>query len=138
MRWTKVEKEFVASARVARLATVDAKGLPSNVPICPLLADGKLYVGTAANAKKVRNIRSDRNAALAFDEYSENWERLRGITIQGRATVIQSQGKDLRRFRELRKKFYSKYPQYESSSPLTEGDSAIIEVTPQNKFAWGL
>jgi len=35
MRWRKTEKDFVESARVARLATTDAKRVPHNVPICP-------------------------------------------------------------------------------------------------------
>lgn len=138
MRWTKAEKEFISSSRVARLATVDKKGFPSNVPICPLFVDGKFYVGTAANAKKVRNIKFDPHVALTFDEYTEEWARLRGVMVQGRAAIIHSERKDARRFRELRKKFYSKYPQYESSSPLSEGDSAIIEVNPEGKLSWGL
>lgn len=120
------------------MATVDRKGFPSNVPICPLLVNGRFYIGTAASAKKVRNIKFDPHVALTFDEYAEDWARLRGVMVQGRAGIIQSGGKDAKRFRELRKKFYSKYPQYESSSPLTESDSAIIEVSPEGKLSWGL
>ncbi len=133
MRLTKVEKDFVATARVARLATVGADGVPHNVPVCPLLHKGNLYVGTATDAKKVRNIKSNPKVALVFDDYSEAWQRLRGIMIQCRARVLDS-----RKFREVRKKFYAKYPQYESSSPLTEGDSAILEVSPRKKLTWGL
>jgi len=138
MRWTKSEKEFLSSARVARLATVDAHAVPSNVPICPLFVDGKLYIGTEANAKKVRNIKAIPNVALAFDDYSENWKQLRGIMIQGRATIMGSRGRDSKRFRELRRKLYSKYPQFEVSSPLNEGESSIIEVKPEYKLSWGL
>jgi len=71
MRWRKTEKDFVESARVARLATTDAKSIPHNVPICPLLDNGKLYVGTGAGAKKVRNIEANANVALIFDDYTE-------------------------------------------------------------------
>lgn len=138
MRWTKAEREFLSSARVARFATVDAQDVPSNVPICPLFVDGKLYIGTEANAKKVRNIKAIPNVALALDDYSENWKELRGIMVQGRAKVIESRARDAKRFRELRRKFYAKYPQYEVSSPLNEGDSSIIEVKPEYKLSWGL
>lgn len=133
MKWTKAEKDFVAPARVARLATVDAKGIPHNVPICPLLDKGKLYFGTEAGAKKARNIKANANVALVLDDYTEAWGNLRGIMIQGRARVV-----DTRKFRELRKKLYTKYLQYESTSPLTEGDAAIVEIIPQKKFNWGL
>ena len=116
MRWRKAEKEFVDSARVARLATTDKKSIPHNVPICPLLDNSKLYFGTAADAKKVRNIEANRNVTLIFDEYTEAWERLAGIMIQGQARIIST-----REFREIRRKIYTKYPQYQS----TAGASAI-------------
>lgn len=138
MRWAKSERELLSSARVARLATVDARAVPSNVPICPLFVDGKLYIGTEANAKKVRNIKAHPDVALVFDDYAEDWKKLRGIMIRGRAKIIESRGRDSKRFRELRRKFYSKYPQYEVSSPLSEGDTSLIEVKPEYKFSWGL
>jgi nitroimidazol reductase NimA-like FMN-containing flavoprotein (pyridoxamine 5'-phosphate oxidase superfamily) len=133
MKWRKAEKNFVDSARVARLATVDAKGIPYNVPICPLLHSGKLYFGTAAGAKKVRNIKASAGVALVFDDYTEAWEHLRGIMVQGRARVVSA-----RNFRGLRKKLYTKYLRYESTAPLDEGEAVIVEVIPQRKFSWEL
>lgn len=133
MRWRKTEKDFVESARVARLATTDAKSITHNVPICPLLDNGKLYFGTEAGAKKVRNITANANVALTFDDYTEAWERLAGIMIQGQASIVNA-----RKFREIRRKIYTKYPQYQSAAPLTDGESAIIEIIPHEKFSWGL
>ena len=133
MKWRKAERDFVDSARVARVATVDAKGIPHNVPICPVFDNGKLYFGTEASAKKVWNIKANANVTLVFDDYTEAWEHLRGIMIQGQARVVNTQ-----RFRAIRKKIYTKYLQYESTAALTEGDSTIIEITPRKKFAWGL
>ena len=133
MRWRKTEKDFVESARVARLATTDAKRVPHNVPICPLLDNGKLYFGTEAGAKKVRNITVNANVALIFEDYTEAWERLAGIMIQGQARIVRT-----REFREIRRKIYTKYPQYQSIAPMTDGESAIIEIIPQKKFSWGL
>ena len=121
------------SARVARLATTDAKSIPHNVPICPLLDNGKLYFGTEAGAKKVRNIAANANVVLVFDDYTEAWERLAGIMIQGQARIVRT-----REFREIRRKIYTKYPQYQSIAPMTDGDSTIVEVIPQKKFSWGL
>ena len=132
MRWRKDEKDFVEAARVARLATADAKGIPHNVPICPLLDGGRLYFATEAKAKKVRNIRANPNVALIFDDYTEAWDHLRGVLIQGRARVVEG-----RQFRALRKRFYAKYLQYPSKAPLTAGDTAIVEIIPRKKFSWG-
>ncbi len=138
MRWRKAERDFVARARVARLATVDAKGVPTNVPVCPLFEGGKIYVGTAANSKKVRNILARSHVAITFDEYSENWSSLRGVMIQGQAVVVRARTRSQRTFLKLRRKLYTKYPQYESSSPLNEADAAIIEINPHYKMSWGV
>ncbi len=133
MKWTKKEKDFVDTARVARLATVDANGNAYNVPICPLLDGDKIYFATEAEAKKVRNIKINPRVTLVFDEYTEAWDRLCGIMIRGKARLV-----DAREFRRLRRRFYAKYLRYESAAPLEVGDSAIVEVTPENKFGWGL
>jgi nitroimidazol reductase NimA-like FMN-containing flavoprotein (pyridoxamine 5'-phosphate oxidase superfamily) len=133
MKLTKTEREFLDALRVARLATVDANGIPHNVPICPLLSDDKIYLATEAGAKKVKNIEANPNVALAFDEYTDVWSRICGVMIQGKARVVGP-----REFRQLRNKFYAKYQQYESVSPIGDTDSAILEITPERKFTWGL
>ena len=133
MKWTKAETDFIDPLRVARLATVDAGGMPHNVPICPLFFDGKIYFGTEVNAKKVRNIKTNPNVALAFDDYTDAWQHLHGIMVQGRARVVGP-----KEFLRLRRKFYYKYLHYESTSPLKDDDSAIVEVEPLKKFSWGL
>jgi nitroimidazol reductase NimA-like FMN-containing flavoprotein (pyridoxamine 5'-phosphate oxidase superfamily) len=133
MRWTKAEKRFVERARVARLSTSDRNGRIYSVPICPLLDGGKLYFGSEAEAKKIRNIRVNSSATLVFDEYTEDWAHLRGIMIQGKARVVGP-----REFRSLRSKIYAKYLQFEADAPLGDEDSVIIEVNPEKKFSWGL
>ena len=133
MKLTKTETDFVEPARVARLATIDSGGILHNVPVCPVFANGRFYVGTESSAKKVRNIQVNANVALVFDDYSESWSLLRGVLIQGHARILGKQ-----EFRVLRKKFYEKFQQYENAAPLDEEDSAIIEIVPQKKFSWGL
>lgn len=133
MKLGKTERDFVDSSRVARVATVGADGIPHNVPICPLLEGDKIYFGTESRSKKVRNILAHGNVAIVFDDYTESWAHLRGIMIQGRARVIGNT-----EFRKLHKKFYAKYLQYKSMAPLTERDTAIVEITPERKFSWGL
>jgi nitroimidazol reductase NimA-like FMN-containing flavoprotein (pyridoxamine 5'-phosphate oxidase superfamily) len=133
MKWTKVERGFVEPLRVARVATSDAKGRVHCVPVCPLLNRDKLYFGTEADAKKVKNIKTNPNVTLVFDEYTEDWAHLRGIMIQGKARIVGA-----REFRSLRRKIYAKYLQFKSEAPLGEKDSSIIEVNPEKKFSWGL
>ena len=83
MKLTKTETEFVEPARVARLATVDSKGICTTCRFARFLPADSFYFGTEASAKKVRNIQANANVALVFDDYTECWSHLRGLLIQG-------------------------------------------------------
>jgi len=133
MKLSAKEKQFVECLRVARVATVGSDRVPHNVPVCPIFDKHKVYFATEKNAKKVRNIQNNPNVTIAFDEYTEAWDYLRGVMLQGQARIV---GKS--EFRTLRKKIYDKYSQYEQSAPLGERDSVIVEVTPKHKFSWGI
>jgi PPOX class probable F420-dependent enzyme len=132
MRWRKDEKEFVATARVARVATVDHRGTPHNVPVCPLLDGDTICFATEKGAKKLRNIEKNPQIALVFDDYTEGWDNLRGIMIQGTARPVPRGD-----FRRLRKRLYAKFQQYRSVSPIGASDSVIVRVSPSKKLTWG-
>lgn len=132
MKWTKAEREFLETARVARLATVGPDNRPHNVPICPLFEDGKFYLGTDFHTRKVKNIRLHPHVALAFDDYTEDWAHLRGVMVEGEARVVRGS-----RFRAVRKKIYRKFPQYPSRAPLSDRGSAAVEIIPHKKVSWG-
>lgn len=133
MTLTKTERDFVASMRVVRVATVDPDGIPHNVPVCPLMEKDRIFFATERTARKNRNIRTNPNVTLVFDEYTEAWDYLRGVMIQGTARVVSAA-----EFRRLRKRIYAKFSQYESKAALGERDSVIVEVKPERKFSWGL
>lgn len=132
MKLTKQERSFVDTARVARVATVDAGGVPHNVPICPLLHGERIYFATETESKKARNVAAHPQAAITFDDYTEAWEYLRGIMIVGQARVVKPA-----EFRRIRKKLYAKYPVYRSMAPIEHGESVIVEIVPRRKATWG-
>jgi nitroimidazol reductase NimA-like FMN-containing flavoprotein (pyridoxamine 5'-phosphate oxidase superfamily) len=133
MKLTGAEKDFIQTMRVMRVVTVDADGMPHSVPVCPLVDKDRIYFGTERNARKVRNLKTNPHVAVVFDEYTEAWDYLRGVMIQGTARIV-----DTAQFRRLRKQIYAKYPQYETQAALGERDSVIVEVVPERKFSWGL
>ena len=57
MRLKKALATLIEQERVCRVATANPSGIPHVVPVCHVLADGKLYFGSAADAKKVVNRR---------------------------------------------------------------------------------
>ncbi len=125
---------FVRSQRVARVATVGRDGTPHNVPVCTVAASGRIYFATEKDARKVRNLQTNRRVALVFDHYSENWQRLAGAMIVGTAVLID-QGVVFRRARQT---LYRKYKSYARVAPIEEGGSVIVCVTPTHSFSWGL
>jgi nitroimidazol reductase NimA-like FMN-containing flavoprotein (pyridoxamine 5'-phosphate oxidase superfamily) len=128
------ELAFIRSQRVARVATSSADGVPHNVPISPVAVNGKFYFASSLNARKVRNLRCNPRIALCFDHYTEDWKRLAGVMIVGRATLIKQGVK----FRRIRAALYRRYKLYSQLFPLEEGETVIVCVTPSKSFAWGL
>jgi PPOX class probable F420-dependent enzyme len=89
-------RERVASARVARLATVDREGRPHLVPICFALAGDTLYTAVDEKPKRSRrlkrlaNIEADPHVAVLVDHYEEDWSRLWWTRLDGVARVLEA------------------------------------------------
>lgn len=93
MSLTDIEREYLATQRLGRLATVGPKGDPQNNPV------GFTYnteTGTIdirgydlANTRKYRNLRDNDRVAFVVDDLAsvKPWH-VRGIEIRGRAEAI--------------------------------------------------
>ncbi len=133
VRLRKAEAQFIQWERVCRVATVGESGWPHIVPVCHVLDGGRLYFASGTDAKKVLNLRAVPRVTLTFDLYSDHWESLKGVMVQGTVKLIE---RGLR-FRRVRALLYKKYPQYPDEAALDEKDSVIVEVTPIHLFSWG-
>jgi PPOX class probable F420-dependent enzyme len=131
---SKQAADLVARERVCRVATVSAEGQPHLVPVCHVLAGGKLYIGSGDDATKVRNLKANPHITVTVDLYSDHWASLKGVMVQGRAKLIE-RGPG---FQRAKRKLYEKYPQYAKEAALAPSDSVVIEVTPTHVFTWGL
>jgi nitroimidazol reductase NimA-like FMN-containing flavoprotein (pyridoxamine 5'-phosphate oxidase superfamily) len=133
MRVRRAYLDFLALQRVAQVATADARGVPHVVPVCLVVADGRLYFATGKTGRKVRNLRANPSLAVSADDYTEAWDGLRGVTVSGSARVHARNAT----FRRIRRRLYAKYPQYPKEAALGETDSVVVEVTPRRVYAWG-
>jgi PPOX class probable F420-dependent enzyme len=128
-------------ARVARLATVDARHRPHVVPVC-FAYDGKVFY-TAIDQKpkrviperltRLRNILAAPQVALLIDKYDENWTQLWYILIRGKAKLIPMSGHKERAW--ALRKLRAKYPQY--TGRMLPNDAPIIRITPERTVFWG-
>lgn len=86
------ELAYLQGQRLARLATVDAKGRPQANPVGFFLRpDGTIDIGGRAmgTTKKWRNIAANRHVSLVVDDIAslEPW-RVRGVEIRGTAEQV--------------------------------------------------
>lgn len=128
-------------ARVARLATVDARLRPHNVPVC-FAYDGKAFY-TAIDQKRkrvtperltrLRNILAVPQVALLIDQYDEDWTKLWYILVRGKAKLLP-----MREYKERSwalRKLRAKYPQY--TIRMLPSNAPIIRITPDRLAFWG-
>lgn len=134
MRLKKALADLIQWERVCRVATVGKRGTPHVVPVCHVLANGKIYFASGDDAKKVLNLKTNPRVTVTIDLYSDNWANLKGVMVQGTAKLIEKGP----RFRKVRALLYRKYPQYPDEAALDESDSVIVEVTPTHVFSWGV
>ena len=121
---TAAEAAFVASRRVAHLATVLPDGTPHVVPICTVLDMDRLVFASERDTQKIRNIGDDPRVAIAFDEYAEAWRELRQVIVFGRAYFVEG-GPEFVRDRQL---LYDAFEQYPTEAPIEEDSSVVVEV----------
>jgi PPOX class probable F420-dependent enzyme len=132
---------MLKQARVARLATLDAKSRPHIVPVC-FAYDGEVFY-TAVDRKpkrvpgerlaRLQNIRAIPRVALLIDKYEEDWTQLWYILIRGKAKLIPDSAHQERAWaiRKLR----AKYPQY--AGGMLSDDAPVIRITPERTTSWG-
>ena len=133
MRLRRAYADFLALQRVAHVATADARGVPHVVPVCLVVEQGRLYFASGKTGRKLENLRTNPQIAVSADDYTEAWKSLRGVVVQGPATVHARNPT----FRRIRRRLYLKYPQYAREATLGDRDSVVVEITPRRVYAWG-
>lgn len=125
----------VRDARVGRLATVTADGAPHMVPVCFALLDASIVTAVdnkpkrSSSLKRVANIVANGRASLLVDEYTEDWDRLWWIRVDGLGRVVDDSNARAAALDEL----MAKYQQYARRPP----PGPVIELTELRWSAWG-
>jgi PPOX class probable F420-dependent enzyme len=114
-------RERFATARVARLATVDEDGRPHLVPIVYALDTERIYHAVDRKPKRTTalrrldNIAANPRVALLADEYDdEEWDRLWWARADGLARVLDPGCGETRAAIEL---LCERYGQYRDAPP---------------------
>jgi PPOX class probable F420-dependent enzyme len=128
-------RERLATARVARLATVTANGRPHVVPVCFTLQGNELFSVVDFKPKstidlaRLENIRANPNVALVVDHYDdEDWDRLWWVRVDAEARVVESGVEHTTAIQLLR----AKYAQYSARRPT----GAVIALSIRRVSGW--
>ncbi|GAA1712214.1 TIGR03668 family PPOX class F420-dependent oxidoreductase [Kribbella yunnanensis] len=120
-----------AAARVARLATVGADGVPHLVPVTFAVAGDEVFIAidqkpkTTLNLRRLRNIAANPAVTLLVDEYDDDdWTRLWWVRADGTAHV-QDEAVEL---------LVAKYPQYADDPP--RGPVIVVRVDRWSGWAF--
>ena len=132
-RFSRKERHFLEVQRVGRWAQVGTDGLPHATPLCYAFSKGVIYIGTERDSWKVQNLRAGTWVAFVVDEYTEEWDSLRGIRLWATAEVLR-QGPEYQAAKRL---LFRKYPQWRRLG-WTDGETVVLKLTPQRATAWGV
>ena len=132
------ERRFLASLRVAHLATADAGAVPHVVPICFVVCDDTVYVTIDAKPKtrpgnelkRIRNIMANPRVAIVADRYDEDWTQLGWVMLLGRAEIL-SEGRE---HDEAQALLCSRYPQLQA---MRIAACPVIAVRIERARSWG-
>jgi PPOX class probable F420-dependent enzyme len=118
----------VATARVARLATVGPDGRPHLVPVTFALVGQTVYHAVdhkpkrSTRLRRVANIEATGTACLLVDHYADDWPALWWVRLDGTGRVVTDPAESARALAALA----GKYPQYADRPPA--GSVVAVDV----------
>ena len=132
------QTQFLASQRVGRLATADARGSPHVVPVCFAVADGSLYItidekpkrASTQPLKRIRNMMENPSVAFVADRYDEDWRQLGWVMLRGRAEILVD-GPEHDLAQVLLRERYAQY------RPMQLAELPVIALRIERVTAWG-
>jgi PPOX class probable F420-dependent enzyme len=132
------ERRFLASLRVAHLATADTDAVPHVVPVCFVVCADTVYVTIDAKPKRrpgnelkrIRNIVANPRVAIVADRYDEDWTQLGWVMLHGRAEIL-SEGRE---HDEAQALLCSRYSQLQA---MRIAACPVIAVRIERVRSWG-
>lgn len=133
------EHRFLATARVARLATADEDGRPHVVPICFALVEGRLVTPLDDKPKdvdprslrRVRDIEANPYVAVIVDRYTDDWTELGWVQMRGTARLVAPSDTDHGPAVDALRAKYSQYADH-----ALDHRPAIV-IDPGHIVSWG-
>jgi PPOX class probable F420-dependent enzyme len=144
------ERDFLAGARRAILATTSPEGLPRLVPVCFVLAEGAdrqgrplVYSPIDEKSKRtddphklarVRDLLVLPEATILVDRWDEDWSGLAWLRAYGTGELLEPQPHEAEEHASAVAALRAKYPQYEDQAIDAR---PIIRIALNRVLSWG-
>ena len=99
VKFTKNEEQFLLENETCRVAT-SHNDIPHITPVTYIYENGFFFIATDYNTRKYKNLKLNKNIALAVDIYNSSVEN-KAVVIQGTVDIIE-RGEE---FKKLYQKF---------------------------------
>ncbi|MEU6184802.1 PPOX class F420-dependent oxidoreductase [Nocardia sp. NPDC047038] len=128
--------EFLQRSRIATLATIGPKGTPHLTAMWYALIDGEIWFETKAKSQKAVNLRRDPRVTCMV-EAGDTYDQLRGVSIEGRAEIID----DAEKLFAVGVSVWERYtgPYNEELRPMVEAmlnKRVAVRVVPERTRSW--
>jgi len=102
-------RQFIADARVCRIASVRPNGEPHAVPVCPVFDGERVYVDVSRTGASGRALQAEPRMTALFDEYDDDWRNLKAVLLRCEAAAVPAD-----RIEDVWTMIRRKFPQYGS------------------------
>lgn len=130
--------DFLAPARIARMATADKNGQPHVVPVWYAWDGESMWISAFSDTRKVKDLEENPLISIAVDE-SPDGNHASAVILEGTAELLH----EPRAF--LEKQFYWIYARYvgdegiHGKAPeewIKDPLNTLIKLTPKNIWSW--
>jgi len=97
-------QRYIAETPICRVASVLPDGTAHVAPVCPVSVEGTLYIDVSHTGGTARALAAGDKVTVLFDEYHDEWDRLKGVLLYCRAAEVTGAHRD-RVWRVLREKY---------------------------------
>jgi PPOX class probable F420-dependent enzyme len=129
--------DVLASSHTGIFTSLKADGVPITLPVWFVALDERIYIDAVARTKKVARIRRDPRVSFLV-ESGERWRDLRGVTLTGRARIVEEPEVVARVGAALGQKYAGFSGDREAMPPETRGhyeiEHLVIEIEPDDRI----
>jgi len=118
--------EYLESHGLMTLATVTEDGQPMAHSVEYFSEGDVVYFGTHGQTRKITNILNNPKVAYTVDEDYQDWTKIRGIQMTGKATILD----DMAEIQRLMPLYAAKFPQIAAFPPEFAQALRLVKVEP--------